>query len=232
MLCYQFHCIFVHQLIQCLQKVGLSLVGWHSCLWQLVTWLDWVWTGRGVCSPLSVLWQLLDSNPELPTSPKTEVTLPLQVDLQQFGHLWQYLQNSSDLHRKHLSHILFLCDCNNKWDLRLSFVATRWQNEHLQHKRLHEKIQSRSCWTKPCVSPSLVKGSNSSDRVHKQGLSARLHFKHSNCHLRCLEPLAGFCEKEVGLPRLFFPWWRSCICFQTGKDDVRSGCCETLLLEA
>ena len=35
------------------------------------------------------------------------------------------LQSSSDLHRKHLSHILFLCNCDNNWELRLSFVAIR-----------------------------------------------------------------------------------------------------------
>ena len=122
------------------------LLGCGSCLWQLVTWSSLVWTGRGGCSPLSEWWLLLDSHQSLPTSPNTFVTLPLQVDLwQQVGHLWQDLQNSSDLHKKHLSHILFLCTFDKNWDLCLSFVATRWQYEHLQHKSLHSNLKSLSC---------------------------------------------------------------------------------------
>ena len=83
------------------------------------------------------------------------------------------LQSSSDLHRKHLSHILFLCNCDNNWNLRLSFVATWGQNEHLQHKNLQVNLQSRSCWSSPCFRPSPLMGSNTPCQAHKQSPSAR-----------------------------------------------------------
>ena len=100
--------------------------GWHRCLWQLVTWSSWVWTRRGGCSPFWVLLLPWDLPTGLPIFPKTGAIWPLQVDLeQQLEHLWQDLQNSSDLYRKHLWHILFLHNSDNNWELRLSFVATR-----------------------------------------------------------------------------------------------------------
>ena len=39
--------------------------------------------------------------------------------MQQCGHLWQVGPNTTDLHRKHLSHILFVLQCV----LCISFVA-------------------------------------------------------------------------------------------------------------
>ena len=57
--------------------------------------------------------------------------LPLQVDLKQhFGHLLQDLQNSSDGHRKHCSHILITDVVLQQLDLRLSFVAAHLQYVH------------------------------------------------------------------------------------------------------
>ena len=63
-----------------------------------------------------------------PKFPKTGVVLPLQVDLeQQFGHLVQVWQNSSDQHRKHCSHILIPNVDLQQSDLCLSFVAALLQ---------------------------------------------------------------------------------------------------------
>ena len=54
-------------------------------------------------------------------------SLAPQVDLeQQLGHLLQVGQNSSDQHRKHLSHMLF-SDDEQHLDLRLFCVATLLQ---------------------------------------------------------------------------------------------------------
>ena len=76
----------------------------------------------------------------LPIFPKIGKIWPLQVDLQQqLGHLWHLGQNSSDLHSKHNSHILFLEDKQCR-DLCLSFVATLLQKEHeLQDKSFQVK---------------------------------------------------------------------------------------------
>ena len=91
-------------------------------------------TGRGESSLPWGLLQLLDWLPGLPIFPKSGVIWPLQVDLvQQLGHLWHFfLQNSSDLHRKHHSHILFLDD-EECQDLHLSLAATHLQKEHELH---------------------------------------------------------------------------------------------------
>ena len=98
-------------------------------------------------------------------------------------------------------------------------------NEHLQHKSLHVKIQSCSCW-------SLGKGSNLlSCQIHVQSPSFRLHLKHTNCHLLLFEPLAGFWEKFEALLRPFCPIYWSLICFQAGVVGFRSGSCVDLPLE-
>ena len=71
--------------------------------------------------------------------------------------------------------------------------------------------------------PVEITSSSLSDRTHKQSPSVRSQTLHIDCHLRGLEPLAGFWEKVGGLPQLFLACCPSLICFHAGLPDFRSG---------
>ena len=83
-------------------------------------------------------YDLWTGPPRPPKFPTTAVVLLLQVDLeQQFGHLLQAGQNSTDRNMKHLSNIL-ITDNEPSRDLCLSFAAALLQYMHeLQPFSLH-----------------------------------------------------------------------------------------------
>ena len=87
---------------------------------------------RGGYSHISRFEPLSDRNPDLAKPAKSFEVLLLQEDLRQhFLHLLQEGPKTTELHKKHLSHILMseIFEHNNllAWDLDLSFVNAQAQ---------------------------------------------------------------------------------------------------------
>ena len=105
---------------------GPVLMDCDSCLSQLVIYLNWVLTGRGGCNPLLSVVTTFGLIPGASHFSQNLCSLaPTGGAIATAGTFLTRLLSSSDLHRKHLSHILFLCNSDNKRELRLSFAATR-----------------------------------------------------------------------------------------------------------
>ena len=101
----------------------------------------WVGSERGGGNPLLGFELLLDLHPDPTTLSNSFEVWSLQEDWEQhLGHLLQELQNTSDLHTKHCSHILMteLCLSLQVLDLCLSFAAARLQKvQEKQQMNLH-----------------------------------------------------------------------------------------------
>ena len=115
------------------------------------------------------------------------------------GHLRHFVQNSIDLHSKHLSQTLLIFDVR---ELRLSFAATLLQKVH---EKQHDKIQVTEFLSlKNSPFRSLLTFVLSlhltqkplSDRFDKLELVFWSQAEHSNCHLYCFCVLAGRGTKE------------------------------------